>query len=403
MKVSLFSIDPLDRGGAYTSALSVYTMLSEWGLEPRLLYLNAGLAEGLTPRELLRRGVLWDCREQERRGIPGIAVGHVAARAPALAYNWWPYPVVRRRMAEFDMHLVLGVPVCGVTAAFLGKPYVCWTATLLGDELQARADGGEKLAREMLASPFWRFLVWQERLVLRRAARILAVSAQTANRIRATVPDVASKVEVLSWPIDTATFRPEDAQKVSPPRSPWTIITVSRLDDPRKNIASLLRAMPVVRDALGDVRLKLVGAGADLGSTAAGGDAQDGVEVLGSLPRNRLVRELQAADLFVLTSYQEGLGLVVLEAMACGLPVVSTPSGGPEAHVREGVTGYLADGFGPVEIARALIRALSDSQQLATMGHSARRLVCEQNSHEVVASRLSATLKAVYPTFNGLG
>jgi glycosyltransferase involved in cell wall biosynthesis len=71
--------------------------------------------------------------------------------------------------------------------------------------------------------------------------------------------------------------------------------------------------------------------------------------------------------------------------------------------VRDGVTGYLADGFSAVEIARALIRALSDSQQLATMGHSARRLVCEQNSHEVVASRLSATLKTVYPAFNGLG
>ena len=206
------------------------------GTRPHLWYLNAGLSEGLTPKELLRRGRLWDCRDQERRGIPGVAVGHVAARLPGLAYNWWPYPIIRRRVAEYDMHFVLGVPVCGVTAAFLRTNYVCWTATLLGDELKARAQGGEQLARDMLTSPLWQYMAWQERLVLRRAARVLAVSEETADRIRATVPGVESKLEVLSWPIDTTLFRPPDAQRCSQTDSSRTLITVGRLDDPRKNI-----------------------------------------------------------------------------------------------------------------------------------------------------------------------
>jgi glycosyltransferase involved in cell wall biosynthesis len=397
MKVSLFSIDPLGRGGAYTSVLAVYTMLSEWGLDPRLWYLNAGLSEGLTPKELLRRGRLWDCRDQERRGIPGVAVGHVAARVPALAYNWWPYPTIRRRVAEYDMHLVLGVPVCGVTAAFLRTRYVCWTATLLGDELKARAKGGEQLASDMLTSPLWQYMAWQERLVLRRAARVLAVSEETADRIRATVPSVASKLEVLSWPIDTRLFRPPDAQLLSQTDSSRTLITVGRLDDPRKNILNLLKAMPAVRKMLGDVRLKLVGPGGDAVLATARGVPLDGVEVLGRLPNDVLIRELQAADLFVLPSLQEGLGLAVLEAMACGLPVMSTPSGGPEAHVRDGQTGFVTRGFSASELANAVIQALDDPAGLRAMGERAREIIVAECGREVVAARLRATLERVYP------
>src|SRR5215204_3668312 len=396
MKVSLFSIDPLGRGGAYTSVLAVYTMLSEWGLDPRLWYLNAGLSEGLTPKELLRRGRLWDCRDQARRGIPGVAVGHVAARVPVLAYNWWPYPIIRRRVAEYDMHLVLGVPVCGVTAAFLRTPYVCWTATLLGDELKARAKGGERLARQMLTSPLWQFMAWQERLVLRRAARVLAVSEETADRIRATVPGVASKLEVLSWPIDTKLFRPASAQLRSQTDSSRTLITVGRLDDPRKNILNLLRAMPAVRRVLGDMRLKLVGTGGGSVLATAGGLPLDGVEVLGRLPNDVLIRELQAADLFVLPSLQEGLGLAVLEAMACGLPVMSTPSGGPEAYVRDGQTGFVTRGFEASAIAEVVIHALKDPARLRAMGKRARDVIVAHNGRAVVAARLKATLERTY-------
>jgi glycosyltransferase involved in cell wall biosynthesis len=397
MKAALFTIDPLGRGGAYTSLKAVYDMLSSWEIQPRLVYLNAGLGEGLTPRELVGRHRLWDHRLQERRGLLGMATGHVLARSTALAYQWWPYPRVRQFLNECPMHLVLGMPLCGITAAILRKRYVCWTATLLEDELGARAAGGEPGARDLLRSLLWPFIRWQERLVLRRAELILAVSEQTARRILSAVPEVEPKLQVLSWPIDTERLRPADPRGEG--TSPRTLISVGRMDDRRKNIRALIEAMPIVRQALGDVRLKLVGPGSENALHFIPDGLRDYSQGLGLVSEERLVQELQSADLFVLPSLQEGLGLVVLEAMACGLPVVTTPSGGPEAHVRDGVTGILARDFTSGAIAAAIIQALSDPSRLVDMGQAARRLVCESNSRHVVENRLRDVLFSVYPEY----
>ena len=397
MRAALYTIDPLGRGGAYTSLKAVYEMLTSWGIQTRLVYLNAGLGEGLTPRELLGRRRLWDHRLQERRGLLGLATGHVLARATALAYHSWPYPRVRHFLSECPVHLVLGMPLCGITAAALRKRYVCWTATLLEDELSARAAGGEQVARDLLRSPLWPLIRWQERLVLRRAERILAVSQQTARRILSTVPEVEPKVQVLSWPIDTERLRPAESRRQV--ASPKTLISVGRMDDSRKNIGALIAAMPDVRRALGDVRLKLIGAESDNVLHSIPVDLRDHIDGLGMVSDERLVHEFQSADLFVLPSLQEGLGLVVLEAMACGLPVVTTPSGGPEAHVRDGLTGILARDFTSGAIAAAIIQALSDPPRLADMGQAARRLVCESNSRQVVADSLRDVLISVYPKY----
>jgi glycosyltransferase involved in cell wall biosynthesis len=295
------------------------------------------------------------------------------------------------------MHLVLGMPLCGITPAVMRKRYVCWTATLLQDELSARAAGGEQVARDLLRSPLWPLIRWQERLVLRRAERILAVSQQTARRILSTVPDVEPKVQVLSWPIDTERLRP--AEPGGQAASPRTLISVGRMGDTRKNIGALVEAMPVVRQALGDVRLKLIGPESDNVLHSLPADLRDHIDGLGMVSDERLVQEFQSADLFVLPSLQEGLGLVVLEAMACGLPVVTTPSGGPEAHVRDGLTGVVARDFTSGAIAAAIIQALSDPPRLADMGQAGRRLVCELNSRRVVADRLRDVLISVYPEY----
>jgi glycosyltransferase involved in cell wall biosynthesis len=61
------------------------------------------------------------------------------------------------------------------------------------------------------------------------------------------------------------------------------------------------------------------------------------------MPREQLVRFYQRLGVFVIPSLQEGLGIVGLEAMACGCPVVSTRCGGPEEYVIEGRTGMLAE------------------------------------------------------------
>jgi glycosyltransferase involved in cell wall biosynthesis len=244
-------------------------------------------------------------------------------------------------------------------------------------------------------------MVWQERLVLRRATHILAISHYTASRIRKEVPEVSDKVQVLSYPIDTDEFHPS-ATHSSRWRefAGWTLISVGRLDDPRKNIPALLKALPLVQEKIGKIRLKLIGSGAE-SVTSYIEEMKLGpiVECLGHVPKTRLVQELQSSDLFILPSRQEGLGLVVLEAMACGLAVVSTRCGGPEKHVRDGETGYLVAQNDHKAIAAGIIQALQDPDKLLEMGIYARQLVLQNNSYAGVETQLRTVLGEVYPEF----
>jgi glycosyltransferase involved in cell wall biosynthesis len=83
--------------------------------------------------------------------------------------------------------------------------------------------------------------------------------------------------------------------------------------------------------------------------------AKKGVKYLGTLPRNELPKIYQAASVFVLPSIEDGFGLVIVEAMACGLPVIATENTGGPDIIRDGVDGFLV----PIRDAQALRARLS--------------------------------------------
>ena len=111
--------------------------------------------------------------------------------------------------------------------------------------------------------------------------------------------------------------------------------------DPRKGLGLLLEAMHLVRESRGDVRLRLVG-GSPLSGTSRSYEGQvaalglaDCVEFIDERPHEAIPGLMAQADLFVLPSYYDSFGVVLVEAMACGLPVVATRCGGPEELVEE--------------------------------------------------------------------
>ena len=79
--------------------------------------------------------------------------------------------------------------------------------------------------------------------------------------------------------------------------------------------------------------------------------------------------------MFALTSDEEGLGLVLLEAMACGIPVVSTRSGGPDDIITDGQDGYLLPLDDALGISLRLRQLLQNEQKNAQMGENARRTI----------------------------
>jgi len=102
------------------------------------------------------------------------------------------------------------------------------------------------------------------------------------------------------------------------------------------------------------------------------------VEATGAVPS--IAPHLRRASLFVLPSFQEGFGIVAAEALAAGLPVVTTPSGGPEALVTDSGGGVVLDGFSADQLAHAVRRLLDDPDGLAAMRRRGRDYVVREHS-----------------------
>ncbi len=143
-----------------------------------------------------------------------------------------------------------------------------------------------------------------------------------------------------------------------------------------KDQATLLAAMPKVLHALPNLHLVIAGEGELRGRLEAQMDAlnlKKNVRLLGY--RDDVPALLRALDAFVLSSKMEGLGTSVLDAMACGLPVVATSGGGIPEMVIDGVTGLLAPPENPEALADAIVRLFQDTALARRLGEEARRHV----------------------------
>jgi glycosyltransferase involved in cell wall biosynthesis len=151
------------------------------------------------------------------------------------------------------------------------------------------------------------------------------------------------------------------------PADAFVLVTVGRLI-PRKQITQLVAALS--RSGVAKAHLLVVGSGpeeASIRSAAAAHGVAARVHFLGSLGDTEKYRALAAADAFASTSQHEGFGLVFLEAMAMGLPVICYDHGGQTDYLATGVTGHVL----PLDDVDAFGRAIRD---LAGSRERCRRL-----------------------------
>jgi len=156
----------------------------------------------------------------------------------------------------------------------------------------------------------------------------------------------------------------------SGPRPGGPIVTVARLS-PEKDVANLVRATALAALRVRELRVEVAGGGPcleDLKRLAASLNVGDRIAFLGE------VRDVGAllchARFFVLSSRSEGIPLTVLEAMACGLPVVATRVGGLPEVVEDGVTGLLVPAADPAALAEAMVRLCNDPFGRERMGRA---------------------------------
>jgi len=241
---------------------------------------------------------------------------------------------------------------------------------------------------ERAAQGRWSWERWRarrlERALFRRADAIV-VTAEAGKQYllqRYAIP--AERIQVIPNYVDTSRFAPAERRG-----SGRRLIFVGRLH-PEKNLIGLLEAV----SPMDNVELVLIGDGPlrpRLEQAAAAAQAR--IAFLGARPHGELPEQLSRADAFILPSFYENHPKALLEAMACGLPVIGTDVPGIRELIRHRDTGYLC-ATSPEGIRAAIREVLGNAALRAEMGRRARE-VAEQSSLERALEQELALLRRV--------
>ncbi|MGP1383025.1 MAG: glycosyltransferase family 4 protein [Thainema sp.] len=208
------------------------------------------------------------------------------------------------------------------------------------------------------------------RKALQQADQVVAVSHFTRDRILHEQDLRAEQVVVLPNTLDPQQFqigpKPDYLLKRYglQPQQP-VIFTVSRLGklDTYKGYDQILRALPIIRQQIPDVHYILAGKGDDTPRIQQLIDQlglEDAVTLTGFIPDQELCDHYNLCDVFALPSKGEGFGIVYLEALACGKPVLAGNCDGAVDPLEHGTMGYLVNPDDELEIAQTLIDILCD-------------------------------------------
>ena len=234
-----------------------------------------------------------------------------------------------------------------------------------------------------------------------RAYRIITVSSSTRDVLLDKLPSLEPKTQVVLHGISMPETENPDALAQTVRRSlgisddAYVILTVARLA-PGKGQDHVIRALPQILARHPETAYVIVGSGTcrqELGDLARQLNIQQAVFFVGDVPRERVWAYYHACDIFVMLSRWESLGIVFLEAAACGKPVVTGRQGGVAEAVDDGVTGILVDSDDLKEVSKAILSLIEDQEMSQLMGRNAREhYVRKYSSKSMALKTLSAVL-----------
>jgi glycosyltransferase involved in cell wall biosynthesis len=374
-------MDPRFGGGQRSFTAAFWSAALELGHDPRLLYVSR--ERGLSPR---MRGPRLAVAHEEQPPFQGDAVPSFLPEGDAVNQLVAGERIARRiRNAPFAWVVAAGAPY-GWGAARSGRPYGCWLATQTTDEFRSRREALSPSRRAALAlnQPL---LERMERTVIRRARYVATISPRSRELLADAAGLDPASIAVWPVPVDLGAFVPlaDDDWEARLERP--TIVFVGRGSDPRKNVSLLADAFPAIRERVPGARLRFAGEPPPDAVLRRAGKGAEAVGEIGSMPD-----AIRDAALLVLPSKQEGLGIVVAEAFACGVPAVVTPSGGPEHLVRDSEAGVVLEGWEPDELAAVVVALLEDRPRLLALRRRARAYAEREHSPQRLRELLAGAL-----------
>jgi D-inositol-3-phosphate glycosyltransferase len=212
----------------------------------------------------------------------------------------------------------------------------------------------------------------EEHRIVAGADRLVAASEVERQQLADCYGADPARIAVVPCGVDTALFAPSDpgAARASLGLGDEPLLLYVGRIAPIKGLQTLLDAMARLRAAGSDLRLLIVGGDTDEPLEGHEADLRrrldalglgDTVRFVGAQPQEQLRAYYVAADATVLPSYYESFGMVALEAMACGRPVIASRVGGLQTTVRDGLTGVLVPEHDAAALAETIDRVIGDA------------------------------------------
>jgi phosphatidylinositol alpha-1,6-mannosyltransferase len=186
----------------------------------------------------------------------------------------------------------------------------------------------------------------------------------------------AKRTAIVPNGFDQKRFQPHPNQ----PKNEFWITTTSTLI-PRNGIDTLVEGFGILSSSHDNIRLKIAGEGPMrpmLDNLVKKYDIADKVEFLGTLRHDEIPKLLNKSHLFVRPSRFEGFGVSFIEAMACGIPVVTCPRGGITDFVTQDVTGKLVEPDDPSALSHAMNELIENPDKREQLANAAQKLVNER-------------------------
>ncbi len=303
---------------------------------------------------------------------------HFQSSIDLLRYSWrgfW-YANSLLRKERFDVvHAFFSVP-CGFMAMILSLRYrVPYIVSLRGADVPGYSE--RFTGMYIFLRPLIRF-IWS------RSARVVSNSA--GLRTLALETNAKQIIDTIPNGIDISEFKPDVARETD---GIFRILCVSRIT-PRKGIRYLIEGFDLLqKKCQARMELWIIGEGDELVSLrelAQSLRLHASVKFFGRMEHRRLASFYSLADVFVLPSLNEGMSNTLLEALASGLPIIATVTGGTEELVGDGENGLFIEKQSAPDIASKLEKILLDEELRKKMGEASRARA-ERMSWESVASQ----------------
>ncbi len=285
--------------------------------------------------------------------------------------------VQRRPQHIFCGHIKLA-PLVRTFSQLLGIPY---TVLTYGKEV-------------------WERLPNSQRQALAQASAIWTISRYSRDRLTQANEIDPQKVQILPCVVDGSVFTPAE----KPPEliekyglaDAKVLMTVARLwsGDIYKGVDVTIRALPKILSAFPEVKYLAIGRGDDrprLEQLATDLGVSDRVVFAGFVPTEALVEHYRLADAYIMPS-QEGFGIVYLEAMACGIPVLSGDGDGSADPLQDGRLGWRVPHRDPDAVAAACLEILQGND-LRCQGQWLREQTLAQFSREALTEKVKLAFK----------